>query len=477
MALNRRQFITAGLGLAAGSALTGAWPISALAAPKPKVRQFNFTAQKAKVSLGTGREFTALTFNGQAPGPEIRVKQGEIIRVVLQNDLDEPTTIHWHGIPLDNPMDGVPGLTQEPIPPGGRFVYEFEAQPAGTFIYHSHLGYQMDQGLHGALIIEPKQEERAYDQEYALVLEDWVLADGGGPAATRRRPPMGRGMMGRGMTGRGSTGAGGGPLLEPAYDAYAVSGLVYPATKPIKVKKGDRIKLRIANASSSTIYDLRLAGHALTITHADGNSVQPITTDVLRIGMGERYDVEFTADNPGKWFLMAYDTGLGESGLKVPVVYQGVQRAAPTPPIFQRDVRYAGYADLQALRPGPHAPGAPDRIYGQTLGGGMHSPYWTINGRVHPDSQPLAVGKGQRIRLSYFNRSMMAHPMHLHGHFFRVVNPSLAPENWIEKDTVIVDRMQRLDIEFLADNPGQWFHHCHNLYHMEAGMANVVSYQ
>jgi len=111
------------------------------------------------------------------------------------------------------------------------------------------------------------------------------------------------------------------------------------------------------------------------------------------------------------------------------------------------------------------------------LSGGMHSPFWTINGYVYPDAERLGVRAGERVRIGYWNHSMMPHPMHLHGHFFRVVNPSVPQDRWILKDTVIVDPMQRIDIEFLADNPGNWFHHCHNLYHMEAGMANVVMYE
>jgi len=106
----------------------------------------------------------------------------------------------------------------------------------------------------------------------------------------------------------------------------------------------------------------------------------------------------------------------------------------------------------------------------------MHSPYWSINGRLYPNSERLAVAPGDKVRLSYLNRSMMPHPMHLHGHFFRIVNFALPPERWLVKDTAIVEPMRRLDVEFIADNPGDWFHHCHHLYHMEAGMANQVTY-
>lgn len=475
MAIDRREFLKAAAGAALGACLpAGFFPKAAVAIAKP-VREFQFSASLAKVHLGSGPEFTAWTYNGRVPGPEIRVKAGDIVRVVLRNYLPEPTTIHWHGIPLQNAMDGVPGITQPPVDPGAAFVYEFEAAIPGSFLYHSHVRYQLDQGLYGPLIIEPARPEESYDRDYTLVLEDWVMRDGGGGAVTKRRPPTGMmsGMMGRGR----SSGGDQAPLWEPVYDGYAVNGRIYPATESLAVKKGERIKLRLINASSATIYHLRLAGHDLTITHADGNPIRPVVTDVLRIGMGERYDVVFAADNPGHWLLAAADTGLGEDRLRVPIIYKGTTSSAAVAPRFDRGLRLASYPDF-AARNADNDPGFdPDRMYHQVLGGGMHTDLWTINGRTYPTAETLLVAPGERVRLAYGNRSMMPHPMHLHGHFFRVVNRSLPREQWALKDTIIVDPMQRIDVEFTADNPGRWFHHCHNLYHMEAGMANVVAYR
>jgi len=277
--------------------------------------------------------------------------------------------------------------------------------------------------------------------------------------------------------GRGGLASSAGPLLEPVYDGYAVNGRVGPAITPLEVSKGDKVKLRLLNPSSATIYVLRLAGHTLTITHVDGRPIQPIKTDVLRIGMGERYDVEFLADNPGNWLLAAAEQGFGEGQLRIPVHYKGISQKEAEAPTFYRGLRFATYWDFQALYPSVASDlGSVDRVYMQTLSGGMRSPYWTINGYVYPDSERLVVHRGETIGISYVNQSMMSHPMHLHGHFFRVVNQSLPREWWTFKDTIIVDPMQRVDIEFLADNPGNWFHHCHNLYHMEAGMANVVTF-
>ncbi len=481
MKVTRRQFLKTAVGAAVAAGMP-AFPLrSAFAQPKKAAREFRFSASPARVNLGAGPDFVAWTYNGQVPGPEIRVREGEIIRVVLKNFLPEGTTIHWHGVPVPNIMDGVPVVTQKPVMPGETFVYEFEARPAGSYMYHSHVHYQLDQGLYGPLIIEPARPGGNYDREYTLLLEDWVMRDGGGVAETERRSAMGMGggmgmMRGRGG-GRGGLASGTGPLLEPVYDGYAVNGRVYPEITPLEVSKGDKVKMRLLNPSSATIYDLCLAGHTLTITHVDGRPIKPIQTDVLRIGMGERYDVEFLADNPGNWLLAAAEQGFGEGQLRIPVRYKGISKKEAEAPTFHRGLRFATYWDFQALNPSASSgSGSVDRVYTQTLSGGMNSPYWTINGYVYPDSERLVVRKGETIGISYGNQSMMSHPMHLHGHFFRVVNSSLPRERWIFKDTIIVDPMQRVDIEFLADNPGNWFHHCHNLYHMEAGMANVVTF-
>jgi FtsP/CotA-like multicopper oxidase with cupredoxin domain len=479
---DRRTFLKTTLGTLLAAGFSGFSAPDVFPESARPIRRFKFSASQARVNLGLGPDFTAWTYNGRIPGPEIRVREGEIIRVVLKNYLPERTTIHWHGVPVPNAMDGVPGVTQEGVMPGESFVYEFEARPSGSYIYHSHFRYQLDQGLYGALIIEPSSREGSYDQEHVLMLEDWVMKDGGGVANTRRRSPMGMmggGMMMRGrMGGRRGFGLGEGPLLEPMYDGYAVNGKVYPAIDPIVVRKGERVKLRLLNPSSSTIYELRLAGHALTVTHADGNAIMPIETDVLRIGMGERYDVMFIADHPGYWLLAARESGYGEGMLRIPVQYKGVYRRDPVPPEFHPGLRFATYPDFQAFYPtedsGTEAAG---RFYPQRLSGGMHSPFWTINGQVYPDSERLVIRKGERVGVIYWNQSMMPHPMHLHGHFFKVVNPLLPRSFWIMKDTIIVDPMRRVEIEFFADNPGRWFHHCHNLYHMEAGMANVLAYQ
>ncbi len=481
MNISRRSFIKTAVSATAGLWIPP-WMLSCAttATKKSKIREFHFTAERTKVNLGAGPDFMAWTYNGHVPGPEIRVREGEIIRVILKNNLPEETTIHWHGIPLPNPMDGVPDLTQPGIKPNESFVYEFEAKPAGTFIYHSHVGYQLDQGLYGALIIEPAREERSYDREYTFMLEDWVMRDEGATAKIMRRDPLGpqnRFWAKGSIMGGKDWSKGSENLLEPLYDNYAVNGKIYPEVEPIRVKKGDRVRIRLGNVSSTTIYDLRLAGHTLYVTHIDGNPIQPKEVDVLRIAMGERYDVEFEANNPGRWFLSARDSGFGESKLRIPILYEGVRSGEPVMPDFNTDLRMIDYMNLEALHPEPGPPNKEEGFIYLQLQWREEPLHWVINEEAYPKTENIYVKMGEWIHIKYFNHTSMPHPMHLHGHFFRIVNPKLPPELWIKKDTFVFEHLHYMDIEFLADNPGRWFHHCHNLYHMVDGMANEVIYK
>lgn len=481
--LTRRNFLkySGGLLLTALSSpvlvacQTTAAASTALVTPAPlggPVREFSLTAAVSPIDLGTG-SFQAWTYNGLPVGPEIRVTEGDLLRVMLTNNLPEPTTIHWHGLPVPNEMDGVPNMPLPAVLPGETFTYEFVARPSGTYWYHSHVGYQLDQGLAGPLIVEPASELGAYDREYTLLLDDWVTVDNGGPAATRRQSGgMMSGMMGGGMMG-GSRQASAGPLTEPVYQAFTINGQVAKSLSPFTVKQGERVRLRLVNAAAATIFGLRLAGHSLNVTHADGRPVEPLPVDAVWLGMGERYDLEFTADNPGRWSLYAMASNVPDPVDLATFVYSGVTGTENSGDSLPRTLRWNEYGRL-AGRPeesGPSLTGsAADKTFDLVLSGGMMSPFWTINGKIFPDTDDLVVRLGERVRLNYFNRSPMPHPMHLHGHFFQVLG---SPGLW--KDTVVVPgHMGQAGIEFMADNPGEWIHHCHNLYHMEAGMMNKV---
>lgn len=436
------------------------------AAATSAVRQVRLVAEPIEVEVGPGEVWRTWGYNGQYPGPEVRLREGEHLEATVENHLPEETTIHWHGLPLPNPMDGVPGLTQEPIPPGGSFVYAFAAEPAGSYIYHSHVGLQIDRGLVAPLVIEERAQHVAYDREVTLVLDDYLpgtpepLAGGGrGGMMGRRRGGM---MGGRGMMGG----------QVPPYAGLLINGKLPSDPVAVDVRRGERLRMRIMNPSGATTFRVALGGHRLTVTHADGQPVEPVTVDALRIGMGERYDVVVEADNPGAWPLMAA-TVEGDSAPALALL-RYADAAATQPPAGAMPEGLTGgrllrLSDLRALDPIPA--GTPDRTFNLTLSGGMmgRSGLWTIDGQAYPNADPLAIREGERVRVNMVNRSMMIHPMHLHGHFFRV--------GGAVKDTVIVEpHMGRLAFEFVADNPGRWFFHCHHAYHLEAGMAREVRY-
>jgi FtsP/CotA-like multicopper oxidase with cupredoxin domain len=508
--ISRRSFIRVGA-CGAASAVTGAQSLvratggwldprvagAAMVANK-RVREFSLVAAPGRWPVDGTEADPAWLFNGQSPGPELRVTEGEIVRVALRNELPQPTTIHWHGVPVPFGMDGVPELTQAPVPPGGTFTYEFPATVPGTYWYHSHFNYQFERGLFGTLIVEPKRESLSYDKEYTLVFDDWLrnvdhpiasampynMTVGGvvmGAIAMNMADLAGRasGESGgdRGTTDTGHASAHGSPRYEPVFDAYTVNGHSGAAIRPLTVKRGDRVRLRLINASTATVMPIYLAGHRLTITHSDGQPVTPLTVDAVPIGMGERMDVVFVANNPGAWRLGSTDPRHGSLGLGVEVRYDGMRPdltvvESPVPRVSNlpyRDMRGAIDADAKPA----------DRTYSFDLWR-RDGARWSIDEKSYPDFTPLTVAQGERIRIRIRNMSMFAHPVHLHGHFFDVVRPYGSLENVskpLRKDTLTFYHMDEHVVEFTADNPGlRWFLHCHNQYHHVAGMATEVRY-
>jgi FtsP/CotA-like multicopper oxidase with cupredoxin domain len=436
--------------------------------PTGLLREVRLTAGVGEVEIGRDQVYRTWLYNGQFPGPEIRVREGERLRVVLENRLPEDTTVHWHGIPVPNAMDGVPGITQAPVRPGAGFIYEYAAEPSGSYMYHSHVGLQIDRGLLGPLVIEERTAHVPYDREYTLVLDDFLRGE---PV-----PMEGGGMMGDGMMGGMMRGRRGGMMQGmrgvPDYAAFLVNGRPPSDPAVFEVSRGERVRLRLVNPSGATLFRVALAGHPMTVTHADARPIRPVEVDALLIGPGERYDVVVGANNPGVWTLAAASVNAGAGAARAVVRYRGASVSSPgggEVPEGIRGGRLLRLDDLASVETTGEASGAADRIFDFTLSGGMMSNAWTIDGQAYPDAEPIEIRQGERIRVNMVNHSMAIHPMHLHGHFFRVGNAI--------KDTVLVPpHMGRVSFEFTADNPGAWFFHCHNLYHMEAGMVRVFRY-
>lgn len=448
--------------------------------------RYDLQAAPLNLDLG-GSEVSTWGYNGGVPGPEIRIKEGDTLRVVVKNRLPEGTTVHWHGLPITNSMDGVPDVTQKAIESGKEFTYEFEVPFFGTYFYHSHAGLQLDRGLYGPLIVEPKRESLSYDKEFSLMLDDWLDGVGGAPEDEMKKLKSGGSAMGdmdgmsgmndmkKGMGGMSGIGGEEAPRQWPpdvVYPYYLINGKPAEDPEELKVKRGEKVRIRFINSASASIYRVALAGHRMTVTHADGQPVEPVTVDALRIGMGERYDVLVDADNPGVWQLAAQAEGTEKIGRAL-FRYRGSTASVPPADYKPSELEkmLLLYGMLKAKAPDDRLSGAPEQVLPVKLSGDEERYIWMINDKAYPEADTISAGGDKHVRFEFTNTGMMPHPMHLHGHFFRVANST---GRGPMKDTVLVDPRQKLTIDWYSDNPGRWAFHCHNEYHMNAGMFRVV---
>ncbi|MBO3681927.1 multicopper oxidase family protein [Streptomyces sp. NEAU-YJ-81] len=535
--INRRSILLAGLGAAGAGALaacnnaSGSGGTPGLVSPsgsavarvekkRPsvgKVMKRSLTATPVRLDLGGGVMARTWAFDGQAPGKEIRLTAGDILAAELNNQLPGRTTtsIHWHGLALRNDMDGVPPATQQAVRAGSTFTYRFIADAPGTYFFHPHVGVQLDRGLHAPLIVEDPKEPLSYDDEWVVVLDDWLDGVTGTPdeAFAELKQGMGGmdhgGMSGMGGSSPSSESSGGhdmggmdtSPSPSPSdsadgmsmkfmlmgadsrllggdagdvkYPYHLVNGRVPQDPDVYTGKPGKRVRLRIINAGSDTAYRVALGGHKPTITHTDGYPVEHRQTDALLIGMGERYDVLVTLKD-GVFPLVALAEGKKASAMALIRTGSG-SKPSPTVRPKELDGLITSAAQLRVADDVRLSSKKADRVHRIELTGGMGKYNWAINGARfdmdNPDASPLRVEEGQRVRLDFVNTTDMWHPVHLHGHTYQI--GSTGPR----KDTTIVLPKKKVSVVFDADNPGQWLLHCHNAYHGEAGMMALVAYQ
>lgn len=444
-----------------------------------KATAVTLTPQPASVDL-TGT--TAQTFAyGSTPAPLIRIGAGDTVRATVRNQLPVDTSVHWHGIALRNNMDGVPPITQAPISAGTQFDYEFIAPDPGTYWFHPHVGTQLDRGLYGALIVEDPHEPLDYDDEWVIILDDWL--DGVTATPEKVLAELRRGManmgdsmfMRMGNTLMGATSAPlGGDAGDVYYPYYLINGK--PARDPAVFTgtPGQRIRLRIINAGSDTAFRLAIGGHPLTVTHTDGYPVQHTKTANILIGMGERYDALITLGD-GVFPMVAAAEGKQARGFALIRTGSG---PAPAPDVSAPELASNPVMTAAALTADPAVAleaKTPDRTITLALTGDMAGYDWGINGKPfdmdHALDQAQPVRAGERIRLTIINQTTMWHPFHVHGHTYQ--HTGGGPR----KDTSIILPGQTLTADFDADNPGLWIAHCHNIYHAESGMMTMIGYQ
>ncbi|MBC7633499.1 multicopper oxidase family protein [Aeromicrobium sp.] len=483
--ISRRGLLLGGLAIAGTGALTACSHPPA-AAPSAfakaarlqplagqRVVEHRLTAKTTSLDLG-GTTVDTWAFGDTAPGPLIRATAGDMLRIRVDNQLPTDTSVHWHGIALRTAADGTPGLTQDPIASGASYLYEFTAPDPGTYFYHPHVGVQLDRGLYAPLIIDDPHEPGDYDLEWIVVLDDWidgtgrtpddVLADLTGRSGGSPDSMGGMGMGGMSMGGDPPFGDAG----DVTYPHYLINGRVGTAPDVLHGKPGQRVRLRIINAGSDTIFTVALSGHRLTITHADGFPVRPQDAGALYIGMGERYDAIVTlGDGVGALVASPY----GKQGQAMALIRTGAG-AAPDPAAHpaELDGPILEGADLQPSAASRLSTSKPDSTQMVRLSGQMMPYRWAINGAPYGKNDPLLVSEGDRVRLEIMNMTQMTHPMHIHGHTF-------ALPSGLRKDTVLVKPMASLAVDLQADNPGSWMTHCHNAYHAEAGMMIALNYR
>jgi FtsP/CotA-like multicopper oxidase with cupredoxin domain len=484
--MSRRRFMTLAAG--AAGALVVARPTLAAAAIPEQTSGVPLTAGRATVDLA-GTAIKTWAYNGQVPGPILRVRAGDTLRARLVNQLADDTTIHWHGIALANPMDGVPGVTQPPVARGNSFDYEFVTPHPGTYFFHPHVGLQLDHGLYAPLIVDDPAEPGAYDTEWIVVLDDWTDGVGSSPTRILNRLRNGGAMdmesdSGMDMEGHDMSGSSdssmsdmgsmrskalGGHAGDVEYPLYLINGKPPKDPETFQAKAGQKIRLRIINAGSDTAFRFAVGGHRLTITHADGFAVERFETDAVLLGMGERIDAIVTCQgdvNP----VVARAEGKGADARAVLRAGTGSISSWRVPELKKQ---LATVADLTPAPAAMLSSRVPDRTHRLVLGGNDMDYQWTINRKTYDTARSFPISAGERVRLTFRNDSTMWHPMHLHGHTFAVVASGMP---MVRKDTVIVKPNDTMSVDFDADNPGAWMLHCHNIYHQESGMMTTLTY-
>ncbi|MBB5373439.1 multicopper oxidase family protein [Acidocella aromatica] len=435
-------------------------------------RQLRATTRVIEVN---GKSASMFAITGADGRDGASLAPGERFAVTLENTCGAPTIIHWHGQTPPVAQDGVTATGYEqPIASGAAASYDYIPRP-GTHWMHSHLGLQEQQLMAAPLIVHTPDDLRADTQEVTLLLHDFTFKD---PAEILAGLTGGTASGGMSMMGNGSTMRGMGPdLNDVVFDAYLANGHTLDDPQVTRVERGGRVRLRLINGATATAFWIDTGGVPAQVIAVDGDAVQPLDISApLPIAQGQRLDLLLILPpGEGTYPILAQREG--------DVARTGLILATPSAKIFKfanQAATPAGACDttleanLRAQTPLAERP--IDRVYQVLLAGSMAKYDWTINGQTWQTHAPLLVKQGERVALDIFNHSMMSHPMHLHGHHFQVIAINGTAFAGAMRDTVLVPPKSSMRIAFDAANPGRWLFHCHNLYHMAAGMMTEVRY-
>jgi FtsP/CotA-like multicopper oxidase with cupredoxin domain len=455
-------------------AQAGAATIPVPAAPAEKA---DYTLHIAPVTVELDRShiISTIGYNGVAPGPVLRMREGRPVAVEVINDTDTPELIHWHGMLIPSEVDGTEEEGSPLVPAHGRRRFQLIPGPAGSRWYHSH-AMAMDDlhkgaytGQFGFVYVDGGTDPGQYDQELFLALRDWepfftgTMEDDDddshdGPLlekpATLNTDPDG---------------------LEVGSATYSINDKALGSGEPIRVRQGQRLLIHFLNASAIENRRVALAGHKMKVIALDGNPVpSPQMLDSIFIGAGERIDVVVEMNHPGVWVLGATEKMIRESGLGVVIEYAGQHHQPQWLDLPKTPWDYTVFGVTNSNSPAPQQ--TIDLIFEKIPGGAGKFNSWLINGKPYPHDQEFLLQQGTRYRLVMRNRTDDAHPMHLHRHLWELAEINGKKTSGIMKDTVIVPYYGRAVVDFTADQPGLALFHCHIQQHMDYGFKALFRY-
>lgn len=488
--INRRHLLaTAAAGAVAGFA--GPLPSHAQAATP-----VTLTAGRRTLEVN-GRAATVFALTQDNGTPGLFTEVGTPFNVTLRNDAGVGTLVHWHGLAPPYRQDGVPGISAPAVPPGGTAQYNFPLAFPGTFWMHSHQGLQ-EQSLMSAPLIVRERGGVGDRQEVVLMLHDFSFTTPDEIYASLRRPnpssagPTAGGMAGMAMGESADAGSPGMAMMgqsasaeapsktqdlnDVSYDAFLANDRTLDDPQVVRVEPRGRVLLRVINGSAASNFWIDLGQVQARLVAVDGHPVRALSGSMFPVAVAQRLDLELELANQAAAPVLAVLEGSHRrTGIVLATASGQVPRLGSL--ALGAAAALGNEMEWNLRATAPLGPKPTDRIHQVDLTGDMGSYVWGLNGRAYGQDKPLMVARGQRVELVMTNRTMMSHPMHLHGHFFQVVAMDGQRFAGAVRDTVLVPPMQSVTVAFDADNPGRWAFHCHNAYHMAAGMMTTVQYE
>jgi FtsP/CotA-like multicopper oxidase with cupredoxin domain len=465
--MNRRSFITSAGVLLANRSLHALLPMQkkqSSTAPVGKA-DHSLRIEPCTLEIGPGVTIKTLAYNRQVPGPLLRLREGLPVTIDVFNASANSDLVHWHGLAIDSLNDGAMEEGSPMIPAGSTHRYSFTPKPSGTRWYHTHASAYDDlsvgtySGQFGFLLVEGKEQPARYDQEINLAIHHWE------PSFV----PMVQTMREQSSNMPLTTGS------DVGYKYATINAHMLGAGEPIRVKQGQRVLMRLLNASATENVVLALPGHSFKIIAMDGNPVpNPRSVEVLSLAVAERIDAIVEMNTPGVWVLGSMLEKERQMGLGIVVEYAGKTGT----PVWKDPP--AGEWDYTQFANAAEAP-KPDETFVLTFrdSGPLHGSKfdtWTINNKSWPDIEPLIVQQGKRYRMVLRNGSGDQHPIHLHRHTFEVTRIGEKKMSGLMKDVINVMPLDTVEIDFVADNPGDTLLHCHQQLHMDFGFMQLIKY-